>query len=302
MSGRCGLVVECGFAHVLWTGARNDTQGAPFGLRLVEYVTRQGYNIVGNDPCCRSVPGECYLLTTYNAIRECRDSACRRLFGVRLNAAGVCSEMTQRVDFCMGDTMSICQSIIATNRLYLTEHHTLRVILSEAAQQCNGERESRQMPRSRTPKGRQQAESRHSCKVIIPTNRVPLTKWARQPHFAKTLYRPKRQKASPKSTRAMQSETTLCHEKAGALGGSSRREWEVWRERDASFKRRPSPSKVFLPPRSFKPSDTSRLRATRANRRRGRRLTRFSRSGRRREHGNASQRSRACRLWRDSRP
>ena len=113
---------------------------------------------------------------------------------------------------------------------------------------------------------------------------------------------PQTTKTSPKSTRAMQSETTLCHEKAGALGGSSRRVWEVGRERDASFKRRPSPSKVFLPPRSFKPSDTSPLRATRANRRRERRLTRFSRSGRRREHGNASQRSRACRLWRDSRP
>ena len=43
----------------------------------------------------------------------------------------------------------------------------------------------------------------------------------------------------------MQSETNLRHVRAGALGGSSRREWEVWRERDASFKRRPSPSKVF---------------------------------------------------------
>ena len=181
LSGRCGLVVECGFAHVLWAGARNDTRGAPFGLRLVEYVTRQGYNMVGNDPCCRSVPGECYLLTTYNAIRECRDSACRRPFGVRRNAAGVCSEMTpvgfytclpllvcrdsacwrpfgvrlrgnvwlqhsplhgdaaplrmtQWVNFCVGDTMSIRQSILATNRLYLTERYTLRVILSGAAQ------------------------------------------------------------------------------------------------------------------------------------------------------------------------
>ena len=28
-------------------------------------------------PMCRSVPGECYLLTTYNAIRKCRDSACQ---------------------------------------------------------------------------------------------------------------------------------------------------------------------------------------------------------------------------------
>ena len=109
----------------------------------------------------------------YNAIHECRDSACWRPCGVRLRGSSsfyrlifnICAaplRMTQRVDFCMGDTMSICQSIIATNRLYLTEHHTLRVILSEAAQQCNGERESRQMPRSRTPKGRRQAESRHS--------------------------------------------------------------------------------------------------------------------------------------------
>ena len=32
-----------------------------------------------------------------NAIHECRDSACRRPFGVRRNAAGVCSEMTQWV-------------------------------------------------------------------------------------------------------------------------------------------------------------------------------------------------------------
>ena len=33
----------------------------------------------------------------YNALHECRDSACRRPFGVRRNAAGVCSEMTQWV-------------------------------------------------------------------------------------------------------------------------------------------------------------------------------------------------------------
>ena len=31
------------------------------------------------------------------ALHECRDSACRRPFGVRRNAAGVCSEMTQWV-------------------------------------------------------------------------------------------------------------------------------------------------------------------------------------------------------------
>ncbi len=32
-----------------------------------------------------------------SALHECRDSACRRPFGVRQNAAGVCSEMTRRV-------------------------------------------------------------------------------------------------------------------------------------------------------------------------------------------------------------
>ena len=156
--------------------------------------------------------------------------------------------MTQRVDFCMGDTMSICQSIIATNRLYLTEHHTLRVILSEAAQQCNGERESRQMPRSRAPKGRRQAESRHSCKALYPNAPTHQTGATAAP--CQNSAPPQTTKTSPKSTRTMRNETTLCHEKAGALGGSSRREWEVWRERDASFKRRPSPSKVFFPPRS----------------------------------------------------
>ena len=52
-----GVAVALG----LWAGARNDTRGAPFGLRLVEYVTRQGYNIVGNDPCV--VP--CRVNVTY---------------------------------------------------------------------------------------------------------------------------------------------------------------------------------------------------------------------------------------------
>ena len=42
---------------------------------------------------------------------------------------------------------------------------------------------------------------------------------------------PKRQKTSPESTRIMQSETTLCHVRAGALGGSSGRMREAWREK-----------------------------------------------------------------------
>ena len=67
-------------------------------------------------PMCRSVPGECYLLTTYNAIRKCRDSACWRPFGVRLRGNGGflrsllhgCAaplRMTQWADCCVGGTI-----------------------------------------------------------------------------------------------------------------------------------------------------------------------------------------------------
>ncbi len=70
------------------------------------------------------------------ALRECRDSACRRPFGVRRNAAGVCSEMTRRAVCCVSNTTFIHQSIITTNRLHLTESYTLRVILSGAASLC----------------------------------------------------------------------------------------------------------------------------------------------------------------------
>ena len=46
-------------------------------------------------PMCRSASVKRYLLThDIKALHECRDSACRRPFGVRRNAAGVCSEMT----------------------------------------------------------------------------------------------------------------------------------------------------------------------------------------------------------------
>ena len=68
----------------------------------------------------------------------------------------------------------------------------------------------------------------------LQTLAPPPTKKARSRTLQNLPTSQSNQKASPKSTRAMQSETTLCHEKAGALGGSSRREWEVWRERDAS--------------------------------------------------------------------
>ena len=51
-----------------------------------------------------------------------------------------------------------------------------RVILSGAAQRCNGERKHKSLPRSRTPKGRRQAESRHSCKALYPNASRPQIK------------------------------------------------------------------------------------------------------------------------------
>ncbi len=42
-----------------------------------------------------------------DAIHECRDSACRRPFGVRRNAAGVCSEMTRRLGTLWNITYSL---------------------------------------------------------------------------------------------------------------------------------------------------------------------------------------------------
>ena len=43
---------------------------------------------------CGFVPDRWVRCVRNNALHECRDPACRRPFGVRLNAAGVCSEMT----------------------------------------------------------------------------------------------------------------------------------------------------------------------------------------------------------------
>ena len=56
----------------------------------------------------------------------------------------------------------------------------------------------------------------------LQTLAPPPTKKARSRTLQKIRASQSNQKTSPKSTRAMQSETTLCHEKAGALGGSSR--------------------------------------------------------------------------------
>ena len=68
-----------------------------------------------------------------------------------------------------------------------------------------------------------------------------------KPRHAKNLHLPSKLRTSPTSTRTNLSEPNFLPAKAGALGGSSRREREVWRERAPSFKRVLSPSKVFFP-------------------------------------------------------
>lgn len=55
------------------------------------------------------------------------------------------------------------------------------------------------------------------------------------------------EKTSPQDLAVPKSETNFRPENGGVLRESSRREGEVWRGRDASFKRRPFPSKVFYP-------------------------------------------------------
>ena len=157
----------------------------------------------------RSASVKRYLLThDIKALHECRDSACRRPFGVRLRGSSsfyrlifdICAaplRMTQWADCCVDNTILVCQSNIATNRLYLTERYTLCVILSGAAQRCNGERETRQLPRSRTPKGRRQAESRLLCKALYrarPTHKPSATA-ARCNKFPP----PQKQKLSPRA-------------------------------------------------------------------------------------------------------
>ena len=70
--------------------------------------------------------------------------------------------------------------------------HTHCVILSGAAQRCNGERRNQSLPRSRTPKGRRQAESRHSCKALYSRSisNIPLKRndtWVVPPQSSTNL-------------------------------------------------------------------------------------------------------------------
>ena len=53
----------------------------------------------------------------------------------------------------MSDTIFIRQGNITTNGLFLTKRHALRVILSGAAQRCNGKRKSLIIAAESNPEG-----------------------------------------------------------------------------------------------------------------------------------------------------
>ncbi len=121
--------------------------------------------------------GECYLLTVvqyftrvprFRLPAPLRGSTPRQFFILSFDFRYLCrsAQNDTEADCYIGDILFIRHSNIATNGLHTTDRHTLRVILSGAAQQCNGERENQPLPRSRTPKGRRQAESRHLYKVL----------------------------------------------------------------------------------------------------------------------------------------
>ena len=165
-----------------------------------------------------------------------RGSTPRQFFILSLNYRYLCrsAQNDTEADCYTGDIILIRQSNFATNGLYPAIRSPHCVI-------------SEQTPAAfrRTPKGRRQAESRHSRKAFqqIASSRKTSATAALCNNFPP----PKPTKTSPKSTRPEQSESNLRSARAGAFGGSSRRVGEVWRGRDASFKRRPSPSKVFFP-------------------------------------------------------
>ena len=78
--------------------------------------------------------GEWGAISRGYALHECRDSACWRPFGVRRNAAGVCSEMTQWGDFYASSTIFVRHSnIVALVKItlqrmgYISQNATLSV-------------------------------------------------------------------------------------------------------------------------------------------------------------------------------
>ena len=197
-----------------------------------------------------------------------RGSTPRQFFILSLNYRYLCrsAQNDTEADCYTGDIILIRQSNFVTNGLYPAIRSTHCVI-------------SEQTPAAfrRTPKGCRQAESRHSRKAFqqIASSR----KTSATAALCNNSPPPKPTKTSPKSTRPEQSKTNLRSARAGAFGGSSRRVGEVWRGRDASFKRRPSPSKVFLSsflPTTYSKCNESAVRKACAPRRESVGISRFA--------------------------
>ena len=83
-----------------------------------------------------------------------------------------------------------------------------------------------------------------SVKCYLPANkRMPYTSATAAPY--KESPPPIQTKNFPRDPATHKKRNKIPSSEWRGHGGSSRRVWEVWRERESSFKRTPSPSKVF---------------------------------------------------------
>ncbi len=102
----------------------------------------------------------------------------------------------------------------------------------------------------RTPKGRRQAESRHSCMALYNRQQVTFIRngmtrvsfpafhlpTVRDSRILLQISTSQNEKTSPQNPASVKSKTNFCSRNGGVLWGSSGREREVWREREPSPK------------------------------------------------------------------
>ena len=86
------------------------------------------------------------------------------------------------------------------------------------------------MPRSRTPKGRRQAESRHSCKAYLRITSRPQN--GRDSRTLQQIHTSPSTKNFPHVPATLQKRTKSSLRKRRGHGGSSGRMREVWREKE----------------------------------------------------------------------
>ena len=152
MSFRIGGMLLVNSCTILYTGAEIPPAGAPSGFggtpQAFALKRHSGYGV--SRDILHSL--ECYLINaTMSVLPQC-------LIILQYLILLQCLISLQ----CLFHTTMLFQR---TYIVPLTQKSPHCVILSGAAQRRDGERESQPLPRSRTPKGRQQAESRHSRKA-----------------------------------------------------------------------------------------------------------------------------------------